>query len=75
MLRASYTYEEGLTKSIYDEDGSTSIMGGFACGASVVAPLSKAKNGKNGMNLSLDYSFRATKVMGGIHSVGLSLAL
>ena len=38
-------------------------------------PLSKAKNGKNGIDISFDYSFRATKVMGGIHSIGASLAL
>ena len=75
MLRASYTYEEALTESIFDENGSTSLMSGFACGASVVAPLSKAKNGKNGIDISFDYSFRATKVMGGIHSIGASLAL
>ena len=75
MLRASYTYEEALTESLFDENGSTSLMSGFACGASVVAPLSKAKNGKNGIDISFDYSFRATKVMGGIHSIGASLAL
>lgn len=75
MLRAAYSYEDGLTKSVYDEDGSTNLMSGFSCGASVVAPLSKPKNGKKGMDISIDYSFRATKVMGGIHSVGVSLAL
>lgn len=75
MLRAAYSYEDGLTKSIYDEDGSTNLMSGFSCGASVIAPLSKPKNGKKGMDISIDYSFRATKVMGGIHSVGVSLAL
>lgn len=75
MLRAAYSYEDGLTKSVYDEEGATSIMSGFSCGASVIAPLSKPKNGKKGMDISIDYSFRATKVMGGIHSVGVSLAL
>ena len=75
MLRAAYSYEDGLTKSIYDEDGSTNLMSGFSCGASVIDPLSKPKNGKKGMDISIDYSFRATKVMGGIHSVGVSLAL
>lgn len=75
MLRAAYGYQEGVTKDLNDEDGSMALLSGFSCGASVIAPLSKAKNGKRGINLSLDYSFRATKVMGGIHSVGLSLAL
>ncbi len=75
MLRAAYTYQEGGTADIYAEDGSMTIMSGFSCGASVIAPLAKPKNGKRGIDLSLDYSFRATKVMGGIHSVGLSLAL
>lgn len=75
MLRASYTYEEALTESLFDENGSTSLMSGFACGASVIAPLQKAKNGKKGIDISFDYSFRATKVMGGIHSIGASLAL
>lgn len=75
MLRAGYTYEADLTTDIYDENGSTTFMNGLACGASVMAPLSKAKAGKNAMNLALDYSFRLTKIMGGIHSVGLSFSL
>ncbi len=75
MLRAGYTYEEKLTTDIYDENGSTTLMNGLACGASVMAPLSKAKAGKNSMNLALDYSFRLTKIMGGIHSLGISFSL
>ena len=75
MLRAGYTYEEKLTTDIYDESGSTTLMNGLACGASVMAPLSKAKAGKNAMNLALDYSFRLTKIMGGIHSLGISFSL
>ncbi len=76
MLRAGYSYEAELWESVYDENGSTTLMSGFSCGASVIAPLSKAKNGKkNGTDLSFDYSFRATKIMGGIHSVGLSISL
>jgi hypothetical protein len=75
MLRAGYTYEADLTTDIYDENGSTTLMNGLACGASVMAPLSKAKAGKNAMNLALDYSFRLTKIMGGIHSVGISFSL
>ena len=75
MLRAGYTYEEKLTTDIYDENGTTTLMNGLACGASVMAPLSKAKAGKNAMNLALDYSFRLTKIMGGIHSLGVSFSL
>ena len=75
MLRAGYTYEEKLTTDIYDENGSTTLMNGLACGASVMAPLSKAKAGKNSMNSALDYSFRLTKIMGGIHSLGISFSL
>ena len=77
MLRSSYTYEDGITKSIYDSDaGSTTLYSGFAAGASIIAPLSKPKkNDSKGVNLSIDYAYRLTKVAGGIHTIGLVLSL
>lgn len=75
MLRTAYAYEDGITKDIYDEAGSVSLFTGFTAGASVIAPLQKANKNSTGINLSIDYAYRLTKVMGGIHTVGLVLSL
>ncbi|MDR0971239.1 MAG: PorV/PorQ family protein [Bacteroidales bacterium] len=77
MLRTSYTYEEDITKSVYDSDnGSTTLFSGFAAGASVIAPIKKAKTEEeNGIYLSIDYAYRLTKIAGGIHTIGLVLSL
>ncbi|MFA7081782.1 MAG: PorV/PorQ family protein [Bacteroidales bacterium] len=76
MLRSSYTYEDAITTSVYNVDaGSTTLYSGFAAGASVIAPIQKAKNDKNGVNLSIDYAYRLTKIAGGIHTIGLVLSL
>lgn len=76
MLRTSYTYEDAITKSIYDTDaGATTLYSGFAAGASIVAPISKGKKGSNGVNLSIDYAYRLTQIAGGLHTIGLVLSL
>ena len=76
MLRSSYTYEDAITTSVYDVDaGATTLYSGFAAGASIIAPIQKAKNDKNGVNLSIDYAYRLTKIAGGIHTVGLVISL
>lgn len=73
---SSYTYEDAITTSVYDVDaGATTLYSGFAAGASIVAPIQKSKNDKNGVNLSIDYAYRLTKIGGGIHTVGLVISL
>jgi hypothetical protein len=76
MVRAAYTYQDKITNSIYNQDdGATTLFNGLSLGASVVAPLKKAKGDSQGMDLSIDYAYRLTKIAGGIHTVGLVLSL
>ena len=76
MLRTSYTYEDAITKSIYDVDaGATTLYSGFSAGASIIAPISKGKKGSKGVNLSIDYAYRLTQIAGGLHTIGLVLSL
>ena len=64
MLRAGYTFENGVTKSI--EDAScTNVNRGLSLGATVQAPLNK-----KGLKVCLDYSYRDTAHWKGTHSVG-----
>ena len=45
MLRTSYTYEDAITKSVFDADnGATTLYSGLAAGVSIIAPLKKAKS-------------------------------
>ena len=64
LLRAGYTFESGVTKSIEDSD-CTNVNRGFSCGASVQAPLNK-----KGLKVCIDYSYRDTAHWKGTHSVG-----
>ncbi len=64
MLRAGYTFESGVTKSIEDAD-CTNVNRGFSCGATVQAPLNK-----KGLKVCIDYSYRDTAHWKGTHSVG-----
>ncbi|MDR1725596.1 MAG: PorV/PorQ family protein [Bacteroidales bacterium] len=74
MVRAAYTYEEKGTSDLYDEEGTTNVSSGLSAGVSACIPIKNKKNGKE-HTVSVDYGFRATKVFGGIHSVGLTFAL
>jgi hypothetical protein len=74
MVRAAYTYEQKGTEDLFNEDGSTNVMSGLSAGASACVPIKNKKNGKEHL-VTIDYAFRATKVFGGIHSVGLTFAL
>lgn len=67
MLRGSYTYEEGITKS----SERTTVFTGPSAGLTVQVPLNKEK----GTNFSLDYSFRATSPFDGTHSIGARITL
>ena len=66
MLRAGYTYENGIFSGVYDDE-CMNINRGLSAGLSVQAPLSKEENG---MKLAIDYSFRDTYTFNGTHSVG-----
>lgn len=75
MLRGGYTFEGGSTGDIYEDNEKVNMSKGFSCGASVIAPLQKAKAGKKGVDLTFDYAYRTTVIMGGIHTVGVTLSL
>ena len=64
LLRAGYTFENGVMKSIEDADCSN-VNRGLSLGASVQAPLNK-----KGLKVCLDYSYRNTAHWKGTHSVG-----
>ena len=67
MLRAAYTYEEGITSS----SERTTVFTGPSAGMTVQVPLNKEK----GTNFSIDYSFRATNPFSGTHSIGARINL
>ena len=66
MLRAGYTYENGIWSGT-DSDDCMNINRGLSAGLSVQAPLSK---GENPLRIAIDYSFRDTYTFKGTHSVG-----
>lgn len=72
MLRAGYTYEDGIWAKggFEDSDEAMNVNRGLSAGLSVQAPLSK---GENGMKLAIDYSYRDTYVYKGHHSVGVRI--
>lgn len=71
MLRAGYTYEEGIDKSIYNSSERTNANKGPSAGFTVQVPLNKEK----GTNFAVDYSFRATDHFTGTHSIGARISL
>lgn len=76
MLRCGYTYQEGGTDDIYDQDEEkTNMSNGFAAGATINAPLVKAKGNKRGVDLSIDYAYRTTTILDGIHTIGVRISL
>ncbi|MBO6118017.1 MAG: PorV/PorQ family protein [Bacteroidales bacterium] len=76
MVRCGYTYQGGGTNDIYDSDSDkTNFSTGFAAGVTVNAPIIKAKGDKRSKDLSIDYAYRMTVIMGGLHTVGVRLTL
>lgn len=76
MVRCGYTYQGGGTNDIYEEDSEkTNFSNGFTAGATINAPLVKAKGDKRGVNLSIDYAYRSTVILDGIHTIGIRLSL
>jgi len=66
LLRAGYTYEEGIT----EKKNRTTWFTGPSAGFSIQVPLNKEK----GSLFSVDYSFRATDPYTGIHSIGAMIS-
>ena len=69
LIRAGYTYENGIWKKGGVEDNSEcmNLNRGLSAGLSVQVPLSKDENG---MKIAVDYSYRDTYTFYGTHSVG-----
>ncbi len=65
-LRGGYHYESGITSDI----DRTTVLTGLNAGLSVFVPL-----GKNGSDISFDYSYRSTNPFGGIHSIGVAVGI
>lgn len=70
MIRGGYVYEKG----IFNNAESMTIFGPTA-GLSFEMPFSKKKDDVSGSTIALDYGFRATKIFGGCHSMGLRINL
>jgi len=62
MLRAGYTYEDG----IFDNAERTTVFTGPSAGVTVSVPTNKEK----GSSIDIDYSYRATDPFKGTHSIG-----
>jgi hypothetical protein len=62
MLRAGYTYEDGITS----KEDRTTVFTGPSFGATVAIPTNKEK----GSSINIDYSYRATDPFSGTHSIG-----
>ena len=70
LLRAAYSYEEGIGKKIGDPERSNANKG-FSGGFSVQVPLNKEK----GSIFAVDYSFRPTDQFNNTHSIGIRFSL
>lgn len=66
VLRAGYTYEDGITEDIESTERSNALNGPSA-GFSIQVPLNKEREGSV---FSVDYSYRHTDHFNGIHSIG-----
>ena len=81
FIRAGYVYEKGL----YSTDNCTTAFSGPAVGITLQAPLKKKEEGtKYGMNttscstrpvIGVDYSYRFTNILGGVHTFGLRVTM
>lgn len=68
MLRAAYTYEEGIYEDIESAD-RTNAYKGPSFGATVEIPFSK----KTGATFGVDYAYQTTDHFKGTHSIGARL--
>ncbi len=67
MLRAAYTYEDG----IFDKAERTTVYTGPSAGITVQVPFNKER----GSSFSVDYSYRATDPFDGVHTIGARINL
>ena len=67
MLRAAYTYENGITSKA----DRTTVYTGPSAGITVQVPFGKEKE----KAFSIDYSYRATDPFAGVHTIGARLNL
>lgn len=67
VLRAGYTYEDGITSKA----DRTTVFTGPSAGISVQIPLNKEK----GSIFSVDYSYRDTDPFDGVHTIGARISL
>lgn len=66
MLRAGYTYEEGIWADINTSD-RTNVNSGLSAGITLALPLNKEK----GSYIGIDYAFRETVSFNNNHTFGL----
>ncbi|HDO27862.1 MAG TPA: PorV/PorQ family protein [Bacteroidetes bacterium] len=66
VIRAAYTYENGMWDDIYTPQ-NTNVNNGLSAGISLALPLNKEK----GTYIGIDYAFRQTVVFNNNHTLGL----
>jgi hypothetical protein len=71
LLRAGYTYEDGITKPITTDPDKTNVERGFTGGFSVQAPLKKGTKSV----FAVDYSIRPVENFRPIHTIGVRFTL
>lgn len=71
MIRAAYTYEDGINYSIDDPENRTNAFKGISAGLTVQVPLNKEK----GTKFAVDYSFRAMDAFDNTHTIGAIINL
>ncbi len=69
MLRAGYTYEDGIWEDIEMAD-KINLSKGLSAGITVQVPMNKA----NGSSFSIDYSYRDTDHFNGNHTIGARIS-
>ena len=70
VIRAGYTYEEGIWETV-DNPDRTNSNSGFSGGFSVQVPMSKDK----GSVFAIDYAYRPTVQFDGTHTFGIRFTL
>jgi hypothetical protein len=68
MLRAAYTYEDGITAPV-DDPNRTNAYKGLSLGGTVEIPLSK----KSDLKLGIDYAYQTTDNFSGTQAFGVRL--
>lgn len=73
LLRGAYRYEVGSTTNVEEAP----LYSGLAAGFSVQLPLNKEAEAEGlfSSRISLDYAYRASKILGGTHNIGIRFDL